>query len=316
MKKVLVLVLVAVMCVSLFAAMGAAAGEDKPGPDDKLKIGFPISTTDGFYVTKYIERYDEQIAERGYDSVMLDSKFDVATQVSQIDNLIAQDVDVIFFMANDGNAALPAMQKCDAAGIPVIAVHNKLTEDAAAFTLGFAGANITTMGEGAGQLMDEALGGEGKIVIINGTPGESYAETLKDGFMSQLSDGIEVLDTGDHGWDRSKATTVMENFLTKYDDIDGVWASDDNTAIGAINAITAAGRDGIQVVGINGQAEAWDYIKNGQMYGTVIQDAAGNVDCAFEVLDLYLNDQPIPEFTYSESPLVTKENVDTMEPAF
>ena len=108
----------------------------------------------------------------------------------------------------------------------------------------------------------------------------------------------------------------MENYLTVYDDLAGVWAMDDNMAIGAINAIQTQGREGIVVVGINAQEEAYDYIRSGALYGTVKQDASGNVDAAFEVLDLYLAGEEIPPNTYSESPMVTIDNVDEIEPAF
>lgn len=341
MKKLFIMMLVAALCTMFCACAdqsSPAASSQEPStvesqpeeasktadatseaPEEsgkKLKIGFSILTTDGFYIIKYISRYDEIIAQRGYESVMLDCKFDTAAQIAQLDNLIAQKVDIIFLMPNDPKAVIPSLQKAQDAKIPVIVVHQKVDPEAEQYTLGFAGADTFAMGAGAGELIDKALGGKGNIVILGGSPGSSYANESTEGFMSKISDDIKVLATGDHGWDRSKATTVMEDFLTKYDDIDGVWAMDDNTAIGAINAIKAANRTGIAVVGINGQAEAFDYIKSGDLYGTVLQDASGNVDCAFEVLDLYLAGKTIPPNTYSKSPGVTKENVDTMEPAF
>ena len=73
--------------------------------------------------------------------------------------------------------------------------------------------------------------------------------------------------------------------------------------IGAIKAIKAAKRTGIKVVGINGQSTAFDAIKSGDMYGTVIQSPTANVEVAFKVLDMYLNKQTIPPYTYSESQL-------------
>lgn len=299
--------------VSETADMPSQAPEES---DKKLKIGFSVLTTDGFYITKYITRYNEIIEQRGYDSVMLDCKYDTATQAAQFDNLIAQKVDIIFLMPNEPKALIPSLQKAQEAKIPVIVVHQKVDPSAEQYTVGFAGADTVALGAGAGELMEKALNGKGNIVVLGGSPGSSYAIELTEGFTSKISDGIKILATGDHGWDRSKATTVTEDFLTKYDDLDGIWAMDDNTAIGAINAINAANRKGIAVVGINGQAEAFDYIKSGDLYGTVINDAAGNVDCAFEVLDLHLAGKTIPANTYSKSPGVTKENVDTTEPAF
>ena len=333
MKKVIALVLTVLMVFAFTACTpktaeqsqaqsseAAAASQEASQPavesTEKLKIGFSILCTDGYYIKKYISRYEEIIAERGYESVMLDCQFDTATQATQMDNLIAQEVDIIFLMPNDPVAIVSSMKKANEAGIPIIVVHQRADASGDQYSLGFAGADSVAMGAGAGSLMEEALSGTGSVVIIGGSPGSAYATDLTTGFMSKLSSTITILDTGDAGWDRSNATSLMENYLTKYDDLGGVWAMDDNMAIGAINAIQTQGREGIAVVGVNAQEEAYDYIRSGAMYGTVKQDASGNVDAAFAVLDLYLAGADIPANTYSQSPMVTKDNIDQIEPAF
>ena len=281
-----------------------------------IKIGFTILTTDGFYVKKYIERYNQQIEENGYESTMLDCTFDVAKQVSQIDNLIAQGVDIIFVMPADPKAVIPGIQKAKEAGIPVLAVHDKVDQSGEQYTIGYAGADSTKLGEGAGILMEEVLGGTGDIVVVGSSYGAAYGIALYDGFKSKISDGIKILGEGDHGWDRAKSMALMEDFLTKYDKIDGVYAFDDNTGFGVIDAIKAAQRTGIKVVSINGQKEAFDAIKAGDLYGTVKQDPVANVDKAFESLKLFLEGKEVPQYNYSESPIVTKDNVDSLEPSF
>jgi len=274
-----------------------------------------VQVTDGFYVSKYITTYDAIIKERGYDSVMVDCKFDTATQISQLDNLIAQKVDIIIMTPNDPKAVIPSLENAKKAGIPVIAVQSKVDPSAEKLTLGYSGANVVTMGANAGELINEALGSKGKIVCINGTPGGSYVDELNTGFYLTLSKDIQVLDTGDHGWDRSKATAVMDNFLAKYDDINGAWGSDDNTALGILNSVKASGRD-IKVVGINGQGEAFDSIKAGGLYGTVIHDPTAAANTAFKMLDMYLEGKEVPANNYTESPKINKANVDQYEPAF
>lgn len=282
----------------------------------KIKIGFTILCTDGFYIKKYIERYEELIKQNGYESVLLDCQFDPAKQVSQLENLIAQEVDVIFLMPSDPLALIPGIKKANEANIPVFAVHSKIDSSGNKYIVGFAGCDNVKLGEGAGELLNEAIGGKGTIVILGGSPGTMTANDLTAGFMSKLSPGVKVLATVDHGWDKSKALTLMEDLLTKYDKIDGVWSMDDNTALGAIEAIKSINRTGIKVVGINGQKEAFDAITKGDLYGTVMQDPVANVDVAFKILGLYLAGKEVTENTYSASPLITKKNVDTMQPAF
>ncbi len=87
-------------------------------------------------------------------------------------------------------------------------------------------------------------------------------------------------------------------------------------SLGAVEAIKTANRTDIVVVGINGQTEAFDAIKAGDLYGTVIQDPVANVDVAFQILAMYLAGEEVPDYTYSESPMVTTENVDSLQPAF
>ncbi|MDD5017420.1 MAG: sugar ABC transporter substrate-binding protein [Eubacteriales bacterium] len=288
--------------------------------DTALKIGFSIICTDGYYVVGLINRYEELIEEYGYDSVILDCQFDTATQVTQIDNLIAQDVDVIIVMPIDSLALITEIQKANEAGIPVFCVHSKIDESGEDYIIGFAGSDSVKLGEGAGSLMEEALGGEGNVVIMGGSPGSDNANCLTEGFMSQLSSDITILTTVDTNWDRSTTTTLMEDLLTQYgDDIDGVWAMDDNIAIGAINAIEAAGYTAGQdmvVVGINGQSEAWDYIKSGALYGTVIQDPAANIELTFDIIQQYLNGEEVEKYNYTGSPTVTIDNVNETDPAF
>jgi len=281
-----------------------------------IKVGFTILCTDGFYIKKYIERYNQQIADNGYESVMLDCTFDVAKQVSQIDNLIAQGVDIIFVMPADPKAVIPGIQKAKEAGIPVLAVHDKIDPSGEQYTIGYAGADSVKLGEGAGILMEQALNGNGNIVVLGGSYGANYGIALYSGFKSKISAGIKILGEGDHGWDRAKSMALMEDFLTKYDNIDGVYAFDDNTGFGAIDAIKAAQRTTIKVVSINGQKEAFDAIKAGDLFGTVKQDPVANVDKAFESLALFLAGKDVPQYNYSDSPIVTKENVDSLEPSF
>ena len=281
-----------------------------------IKIGFTIVCTDGFYVKKLIERYNQQIEENGYESTMLDANFDTAKQVAQMDNLIAQGVDIIILMPMDPKVLIPSVKKAKEAGIAVLTIHDKVDPSAEQYTIGYAGADSRKLGEGAGILMEEALGGVGDIVVLGAYYGTASITALYDGFKSKISDGIKILGEGDHGWDRAKSMALMEDFLTKYDKIDGAFVMDDNTGLGAIDAIKAAQRTGIKVVSVNGQKEAFDAIKAGDLYGTVKQDPVAAVDKAFESIKLYLEGKEVPQYNYSESPIVTKDNVDSMEPSF
>jgi len=328
MKKNIFILMSVILSLALiiFIIQGCKAGVAKTTAEETTtetgtageskKIGITVECTNGFYMKKFIERFKEQIENHGFDYVLLDCEFDVAKQVSQIDNLIAQKVDILFVMAADPNAPIAGIKKAYEAGIPVVVVHDKIEPSGNKYTIGFAGANINFLGEQAGELMNEALNGEGNIVVLGGSFGAVYGNGIYNGFKEKLSEGIKILGEGDHGWDRTKSMNLMENFLTKYDNIDGTFSFDDNTALGVIDAIKAVNREGIKVVSINGQKEAFDAIRAGDLYGTVKMDPVANVDKAFESLDLYLSGKEAPEYNYSDSPKVTIENVDSLEPSF
>ena len=331
MKKVLALLLAAAMVFSLSACGNAAAtapaateaakAEAAPevkdaNGDDEIFVALLAQCTNGFYFKKYIATFEEICKENGYKYVVMDANFDAPTQISQIENAIAQGVDAIFLTTVDSSAVVEAVKKAYDAGIPVMTGHAQLVEDAWDYIVGFAGSSQEEIGTNTGKLIHEATGGKGKMVVIGSSFGTKDIDTYEACVKKEAGEGVEWIAEYDHGWDRTKAYEAMENALTQYDDIDIVWSMDDNTAIGCVNAIQDAGREGIKVVGINGQDIAFDAIKEGTMYGTVIQSPGDNVKLMFKQWDAWKKGEDYEFLSYSESPIITKDNVDKFEPAF
>ena len=108
----------------------------------------------------------------------------------------------------------------------------------------------------------------------------------------------------------------MEDYITRFgDDIDLVFAHDDNLAIGAVEALKAAGLNGkIPVIGYNGMSQAFDLIKSGDMFATLIQPLYKDGTIAVQAMYDYLKGNPIAPAYYDDMVDVYKENVDQLQP--
>ena len=120
----------------------------------------------------------------------------------------------------------------------------------------------------------KATEGKGNLVMITGKPGQFDVVQRADGAKKAFADAgadIKILAEEPADWSKDKALTVMQDLLTRHPDIDIVFGQDDPMALGALQAIKAAGVEGIKVFGVNGNKDACDAIKAGDMYGTAMQ---------------------------------------------
>jgi len=142
------------------------------------------------------------------------------------------------------------------------------------YTRTFVGSQSYDQGYAVGQMIVKATDGKGNLVMITGKPGQfdvvQRAEGAKAAFADAKAD-IKILAEEPADWSKDKALTVMQDLLTRYPNIDIVFGQDDPMALGALQAIKASGTEGIKVFGVNGNKDACDAIKAGDMYGTAMQ---------------------------------------------
>jgi ABC-type sugar transport system substrate-binding protein len=165
----------------------------------------------------------------------------------------------------------------------------------------------------AADSVKELLGNQGgNVVILEGAAGSFPAIHRTSGFRAAIADSpqIRIIANQNTGWDRAQAQNIMEDFLTRYDKIDVVYAHDDNIAIGAIQAIKAAGRLAeIKVVGIGGTIEGLDAIRTGEMFSTVDQPPDWEGKASVEYAVRYLNGEKLDKWTKTAIAPITKANV-------
>ncbi|MDI5983948.1 sugar ABC transporter substrate-binding protein [Halomonas sp. M4R5S39] len=270
------------------------------------------------YQTTYENAFEEAAERAGnVDVVVLDAGGDVARQIGQMQDLIQQRVDAIIIWPTNGQAVIPAIRQAHKAGIPVVVTNSKIADSGLDFIAAFSGPDNVQQGISSAEMMCDALGGEGQIVQISGQPGYTTAIERATGFeerLAELCPGVELLETQPGNWNRERAQRVMEDFLTKYDRIDGVYAGDDNMGVGALNAAKGADRaDEIVFIGATNFAVGYDAIERGEYYGSIYQSPVDDAEAALQTALDVLDGQEVPKMNFFETPKITAEILSEFE---
>lgn len=264
---------------------------------DKPKVGLVMkSLANEFF--KQMQAGAEDYAAKNTDkfefaAVGMKDERDFAAQVDAVENFITQQFNVIVLAPADSKAMVTPVKKALEAGIKVINIDVALDEDAkkqAGIDLAFFGPDNREGARLSGMALANALGKGAKVVILEGNPEADNAKERKKGFDDAVAEGgLVLLDSKTAHWETEEANTLMTNFLTQYQDIQGVMAANDSMALGVVKALDAAGKSGdIKVVGFDNIPAVQPLIKDGKMLATVdqfgAQMAAMGIDYGLEEL--------------------------------
>jgi ribose transport system substrate-binding protein len=312
---------------TLFVAGAAGLTLAGAASADSYKIGI---TQNNVGVDSYQTTYEKAFiaaaeANPDVETVVLDAGGDVARQIAQMEDLIQQDVDAIIIWPTNGEAVIPAVRKAKQADIPVIVTNSNIAEQGFDFVASFSGPDNITQGARAAEIMcdkfkEMGIADEAQIVQISGQPGYTTAIERSKGFEDRLPEvcpNVTLMETQPGDWNREKAQQVMEAFLVKYDDIDGVYAGDDNMGVGALNAAKAAGRDGIIFVGATNFAVGYEAMASGYYWGSIYQSPVDDAEAALQTAIDVLNGEDVPFLNYFDTPKITQDNMgDFTKPVF
>jgi ribose transport system substrate-binding protein len=300
--------------VMICAATGAIAGTD-----GVMKIGI---TQNNVGVDSYQTTYEKAFIEAAdandnVEAVVLDAGGDVARQIAQIEDLIQQKVDAIIIWPTNGEAVIPAVRKAHKAGIPVVVTNSNIAEAGFEFVSSFSGPDNITQGSRSAEIMCDkfkamGIANEARVVQISGQPGYTTAIERQKGFddrLPQVCPDVTLVETQPGDWNREKSQKVMEAFLIKYDDIDGVYAGDDNMGAGALNAAKASGRDGIIFVGATNFAVGYEAMGRGEYWGSIYQSPVDDAKAALKTAVDILDGKTLPFLNYFDTPKITQDNM-------
>lgn len=310
--KKMYLVIVSIAIMALVAACAAPAAQPTEPPasgDDNITIGVTMKFDDLWLTTLRDAMSEYAATQPGVELVMVDSKEDVATQLGQVENFVAQNVDAIIVIAANTDAADPMTKAAQDAGIPLVYVNrlpSNLPEG-----ISYVGSESIQAGIMQAEWLAEQLGGKGNVVIMNGDLAQEAAQKRTEGEKQVFAKYPDITiireDTGN--WSRDQGLALMENWLASGDQIDAVAANNDEMAIGALQAIEAAGKLGeILVGGVDASPDALQEMDKGRLDVTVFQNAKGQGEGGIQVAIALAKGESVEQFTWIPFELVTPEN--------
>lgn len=234
-----------------------------------------------------------------YQLVVTDAQGQTAKQVSDVEDLIARRVDVILLAPREFEGLAPALQAAKRANIPVILVDREARGTAGEDYVTFLGSNFVEQGQRAAEWLIEQTGGKARIVELTGTPGSSVARDRARGFQEVIEQhpGMRIVASQTGDFSRATAQRVMENLVQSIgQEIDAVYAHNDEMALGAIQALKAAGiepGEDVIVVSIDGQRAALESILAGDL-GATVESNPRFGPIAFETIERHLAGDSIP----------------------
>ncbi|NLM21270.1 MAG: sugar ABC transporter substrate-binding protein [Peptococcaceae bacterium] len=335
-KRLVAFILVALMLVTFsFTGCGSSESADAPGGDqtgasaqfrdienEELKIAFIPLSTSGVACATATRGFETAIA--AYPNIKLqvfDPQYDPSKQVTMINECITQQYDAIIIEPMDPETVGNAIVEAEKEGIPVLALNLQVST---VHTVGVKGSDYMAGQVGAEELC-KALNDQGNVVILDAPAAQMTSTRHSLGFKDWLEQnnktGINILDYQNiEAWSLDNAHQVMRDLITKHGDaIDAVFAASDDLALGAVQAITGAGKTGeILVWGCQGFPNALQAIKDGTMYGTSRMDDFVQCHSAMLVLLNHIQTGTTAQTAgYTQTPIVqtgafacTKENVD------
>ncbi|CEP66193.1 Periplasmic binding protein-like I [Moorella glycerini] len=284
-----------------------------PKDDKNLKIGVVVNGQGNFFNTGIYQETIRLIKEKGGTPLALDSLGQREKMLSDIETLIQNNVDAIIVLLGDPTFLEPALKKAKEKNIPWISVasgFNPLVDLEI-------DSNDWAMGAKVAAYLAARLGGKGKIVEIYGDlimPTRARAEALR-AVLKEYPE-IQIVERHSYAWPGflDDCRKWMETVLQKYPnpgDIQAVFAAFDGAGMGAVQAIEAAGRKDIFVVGIDGDPLAYDNMrKKGAFAATSAHDMKGMAEKAVEwAFKMAKGEKPPVKMMFIDSPLITQENV-------
>ena len=316
MKKIFALIL----AVAMVACMFAGCSKDNNKTDAKEILVIVKNSTAPFWIS-VMDGAKAAGAELGY-TVTCKTPVDTAEgsgneqQSNLCEEAIVSGVSCVVLAPVDSEAIVPATKKINEAGIPIVNLNTKISDDTQYKT--FCGLENTNQGYNTAKAMFELMNGEGKIFIIEGSTGAQTSIDRVKGFEKALAEypNIEVVAQQSANYSRADALNVVQNLLQAHPDVNAILCCNDEMALGSAEAIDAANLTGtIKVAGQDANDDAVAALKEGKItvtsFGNPYMQGYTAVKAAVDVLE----GKKVDAFYEVETVVVTKENVDTFKNA-
>jgi ribose transport system substrate-binding protein len=279
MKKIISPLFAALLVVGIAAcskqgpdttAAAAASDASAPAAGGAVTVGLSISTLNNPFFVSLRKGAEDEAKKEGVTLITVDAQNDPARQQASVEDLIQKKVSVILINPTDSAAVANVVKEATDKGIKVISLDRSVT---GAEVSSHIASDNKAGGKMAADFLVDKLGGKGNVVELQGIPGSSAANERGAGFDTEVDakGGVKIVTKQPADFDRAKGLSVMENIIQSNKDIQGVFAQNDEMALGAVKALQAAGLKNVAVVGFDATDDAIAAVKAGTMAATVQQ---------------------------------------------
>lgn len=313
MKRLVAFLLTGVMMMSVPVYAEAEDAKQEAVLEGKT-VGFSQTDSMSSWRTTETDSIQKSVEEAGGEFVVKDAQGDIATQASDIADLIALGVDYLVVAPLEDNGLQDVLQEAMESDIPVILVDRAIKGDAGTHYTTAIASDFIWEGAQCAEALNEALPDGGNVVIINGGYESSTSTDRQKGFTDALNDNFEIVAEQNGNWLMADAQDVMENIIQAQggENIDAVFAVTDDMVQGAMNAITANGLvpgEDILTLGIDGTKAALEGVEDGtQLASCTCTPYFGPI--VVETIAAIANGEEVEEAIVNPDTLYTKDNVD------
>jgi inositol transport system substrate-binding protein len=303
MRKFTAIILVILLSITVVFA----EGQKEDG--SVIRVGATMQGMNDTYIRIVTNAMEERAEELGIKLSILDGEGKAEKQVAQVENFIAQKMDVIIMNPMSLDGCAPAVDKAVKAGIPIFTLVSVVKNQDKCVT--YVGSDAPKSGKIQGEMIAADNDKKGSVALIQGPIGHDAQIGRKSGLMEAFEGtGLEVVIEQTANWQRDQAMELMENWLQSGQKFDIVAAQNDNMAMGALMAIENAGLSNeIKVYGIDATTDAKAAIEEDRLMGTVFQDAAGQGRMSIDIALKIANGESVDDFIFIPYLPVNKDNL-------
>jgi len=301
----------AVLMIGSLAACSNTATDSAAGEEDTITIGLAVANLQADYFNQIRQSVQAEAKKKNVKVIVADAKGDSDTQVSQIQDFITQEVDSIIYIPAGAAAASVPVRNAQSAGIPVVTVDRN-PEKAPGDT--FIATDSVAAAKDLGNYVAEVTGGTGKLAVIQGQTGTTPELARDTGFKAAMKDApgiVEVARQASKAWAQDEGFAIAQDMLQAHPDITIFFGRADGLALGAAQAVRAAGREkDVTIVGFDGDVAGLEAVRDGVLAATITQPAQGEGRLALESALKLIKGEKLPKEQLQPGVLTTKDNVD------
>lgn len=311
-RSTVTVAMLSIGALGLAACSGNEADGATGGDDEQITIGLSIGIESDF-MSQFRSAMEAEAERVGVELIGFNANGDPNAQINHIQDFIIQDVDAIIYIAAGAGAAGVPVRDAREAGIPVVTVDRN-PEDEPGDT--FIATDSVESARVLGDHVIEVTGGTGNLAIIQGQIGTTPELDRDEGFtqaMEQAPGIVEVARQASELWAQEEGFAIAQDMLSANPEIDIIFARADGMALGAAQAVRAAGRsDDILIFGHDGDPAALEAVLDGTLEATMTQQNQHMGRLAIQSAIDLINGEDVPEIQLQEAILTTKDNAAEM----